>query len=169
MHAYQESQAKHQPPAWLNKEHGTPGQTQTEKWSLQRVEERTSSLRGIQRNCPSSQESSRKAKAVIELNLARDMMLDEASTQEKASIGTSVVKGPLSQRRPRTQTRLRDLLTSLSWCSPASAPDTLPTPWRQTGVLGEWRTAHCSTRSDLNWFHLRNLKDMSPWNLMKYP
>jgi len=34
---------------------GTPGQTQAQKGSLQRVEARTGSLGGIQRNCLSSQ------------------------------------------------------------------------------------------------------------------
>jgi len=36
---------------------GAPGQTQTPKGSLQRVEARTGSLGGVQRNCPSSQGS----------------------------------------------------------------------------------------------------------------
>ena len=48
-----------------------PGQAQTQRGSLQRVEARTGSLGGIQRNCASSQGSVRKAKALIELNLAR--------------------------------------------------------------------------------------------------
>jgi len=36
-------------------EQGAPGQTQTQKGSLQRVEARTGSLGGIQMNCLSSQ------------------------------------------------------------------------------------------------------------------
>ncbi|GAB0205450.1 hypothetical protein GRJ2_003010600 [Grus japonensis] len=38
-------------------EQGAPGQSQTKKGSLQRVEARAGSLGGIQRNCPSSQGS----------------------------------------------------------------------------------------------------------------
>jgi len=38
-------------------EQGAPGQTQTEEGSLQRVEARTGSLAGIQRNCLSRQGS----------------------------------------------------------------------------------------------------------------
>ncbi|GAB0209305.1 hypothetical protein GRJ2_003396200 [Grus japonensis] len=38
-------------------EQGAPGQSQTQKGSLQRVEARAGSLGGIQRNCPSSQGS----------------------------------------------------------------------------------------------------------------
>lgn len=118
------SRAKHQPPAWLNKElldkHKQKNEAYRE-WKQGQVawEEYREIVQG-------ARNQNRKAKAVIELNLARDIKLDEASMQEKASIGTSVIKGPLSQRRPRTWTRLRYLMTSLSWSSPASALDTLP-------------------------------------------
>lgn len=44
-------------------------------------------------------------------------------------------KGHLSQKRPRTQTRLRYLMTSLSWSSPASTPDTAPLTG---GKHGDW-------------------------------
>jgi len=38
-------------------EQGVPGQTQTQKRTLERVEARTGSLGGVQRNCPSSRRS----------------------------------------------------------------------------------------------------------------
>ena len=44
-------------------EQGVPGQTQTQKGSLQMVEARTGSLGGIQRNCPSSQGSSQESQS----------------------------------------------------------------------------------------------------------
>jgi len=43
------------------------------KESLQRVEARTGSLKGIQRNCLSSQDQVRKAKVLTELNLTSDV------------------------------------------------------------------------------------------------
>ena len=54
-------------------EQGAPGQTQAEKGGLQRMEASTGSLGGIQRNRPSSQDEVRKAKALTELNLAKDV------------------------------------------------------------------------------------------------
>ena len=54
-------------------EQGAPGQTQTQKGSLQRVEARTGGLGGIQRNCPSTSDQVGKAKGLTELNLARDV------------------------------------------------------------------------------------------------
>ncbi|GAB0180457.1 mitochondrial enolase superfamily member 1 [Grus japonensis] len=54
-------------------EQGAPGQSQTRKESLQKVEARAGSLGGIQRNCPSSRDQVRKAKALTEINLARDV------------------------------------------------------------------------------------------------
>jgi len=38
-------------------EEGAPGQSQAQKGSLQRVEARTDSLEGIEKNCPTSQGS----------------------------------------------------------------------------------------------------------------
>ncbi|PKU46491.1 rna-directed dna polymerase from mobile element jockey- hypothetical protein [Limosa lapponica baueri] len=54
-------------------EQGAPGQSQTQKGSLQRVEARTGSLRGIQRYCQAARDQVRKAKTLIDLNLARDI------------------------------------------------------------------------------------------------
>ena len=54
-------------------EPGAPGQTQTHKGSLQRVEARTGSLGGIQRILQAARDQVRKAKALIQLNLARDV------------------------------------------------------------------------------------------------
>ncbi|GAB0178237.1 mitochondrial enolase superfamily member 1 [Grus japonensis] len=55
-------------------EEGAPGQTQTQKERLQRLEARAGSLRGIQRkNVRAAREQVRKAKALIELNLTRDV------------------------------------------------------------------------------------------------
>jgi len=45
------------PEAYMD-EQGTPGQTQAEKGGLERMETRTGSLGGIQRNYPSSQGAS---------------------------------------------------------------------------------------------------------------
>ncbi|GAB0178660.1 hypothetical protein GRJ2_000331300 [Grus japonensis] len=53
-------------------ERGTPGQSQTKKRSLQRVEGRAGSLGEIQ-TVQAAREQVRKAKALIELNLARDV------------------------------------------------------------------------------------------------
>lgn len=49
-----------------------PGKTQTQKRSLQRMEARKGNMGGMLRSCLSSQGSARKAKALVELNLARD-------------------------------------------------------------------------------------------------
>lgn len=54
-------------------EQGAPGHTQTQKGSLQRVEAGTDNLGGIKTHHPSMQRHVRKAKAQIELNLARDV------------------------------------------------------------------------------------------------
>ncbi|PKU28011.1 hypothetical protein llap_14872 [Limosa lapponica baueri] len=54
-------------------EQGAPGQSQTGKGSLQRVEARTANLGGIQRNYLSRQGSVWKAKSQTELNLAKDI------------------------------------------------------------------------------------------------
>lgn len=135
-------QAKHHPPAWLNKE------------LLDKHKEKDEAYRGWKQGqvaweefreiVQAARNHVRKAKAVIALNLAKPIKIDEASIQEKASIGTSVIKGPLSQRRPRTQTRLNHctfLMTSLSWASPASAPDTLPHSLE--GNVGTGRMKNC--------------------------
>lgn len=128
------SQAKHQPPAWLNKELLDKHKQKKEAYREVAWEEYRDIVQ-IARN------QVRKAKGLIEFNLARDIKLVEASTEEKASTGISVIKGALSQRRPRTRTRLRYFRTFLFWSSPASAPDTLP--HSQEANVGTGRMKNC--------------------------
>jgi len=57
MHPDQEEVKQKHQEAYMD-EQGAPGQTQAEKGGLQRIETRICSLRGIQRNHPSSQGAS---------------------------------------------------------------------------------------------------------------
>ncbi|GAB0190395.1 mitochondrial enolase superfamily member 1 [Grus japonensis] len=54
-------------------EQGAPGQTQTKKGSLQMVEARAGSLGEMQRTVQAARDQVRKAKALIEISLARDV------------------------------------------------------------------------------------------------
>jgi len=72
MHPDQEEVRQKHQGAYVD-EQGAPGQTQAEKGSLKRMEARTGSLGGIQRNRPIGREQVMKAKALTELNLTRDV------------------------------------------------------------------------------------------------
>ncbi|KAK4819916.1 hypothetical protein QYF61_014651 [Mycteria americana] len=79
MHANKEEVRQKHQEACMD-EQGAPGQIQTQKGSLQRVEARTGNLGRIQSNCPSSRaivqaarDQVRKANALIVLNVARDI------------------------------------------------------------------------------------------------
>ena len=54
-------------------EQGAPGQTQTHKGSLQRVEARTGSLEEYRETVRAARDQVRKAKALREVNLAGDV------------------------------------------------------------------------------------------------
>ncbi|RMC14369.1 hypothetical protein DUI87_09464 [Hirundo rustica rustica] len=87
------SWAKHQPPAWLNKEH------------LDKHKQKNEACRGWKQGqvaweeyreiVQTARNQVRKAKAVIELNMVKDVKIDEASKQEKASISDK--RAPISK------------------------------------------------------------------------
>ena len=83
-------------------EQGAPGQTQTQKGSLQRVEARTGSLEEYRETVRAARDQVRKAKALTELNLARDIKGNKKSfyryVSDKRKTRENV--GPLRKVRP---------------------------------------------------------------------
>ena len=121
-------------------EQGAPGQTQAQKGSLQRVEARTGSLRGNREIVSAAGDQVRKAKALIELNLARDIKGNKKSSYRQSFyryIGdkrkTRENVGPLQKEKGDLVTQnmekaevLNDLFASVftSKCSMQTAQDT---------------------------------------------
>ncbi|GAB0182661.1 hypothetical protein GRJ2_000731400 [Grus japonensis] len=72
MHPNKEKVRQNHPEACMD-EQGAPGKTQRQKEILQRVEARAGSLGGIQKIVQATRDPDRKAKALTELNLAKDI------------------------------------------------------------------------------------------------
>ena len=135
-------------------EQGAPQQAQPQKESLQGVEARTVTWEEYRETAWVARDQVRKAKALIELNLARDVKGDKksfhryVSDKRKTRENVSPVQKETGDlvSRDMGRRRLRYSMTFLPQSSPASAPATPPKGQKTKG--GDWENEEPPTAGE---------------------